>query len=245
MILAKYNKTKVEIPNNWKDITLKQAIELRGIELPVIEDSFDWFKYMDKVHKCITILTKIDVKKIEPSWLVYIFAKHLYPLILDLSLPAPETYKPKAIADFRHKGVTYLMPFNLEIGENLILQHGQNVKCFIESSNLLKQFSSLKSDGIKAMPALVASIVKVDKDEVFDEVIIAERAKEFESLTMDIVWEVFFCLSQLIIKFGSDTLQSMTKKNRMETIIQKLDMRLGRLQLRRAELWGQYKSLTT
>ena len=245
MILASYNKKKVSIPNNWRDMTLKQAIELRGVDLPVIEDSFDWFKHMDLVHKCITILTKIDVNKIEPSWLVYVFSKHLYPMILDLSLPAPETYKPKAIAEFHHKGVTYLMPYNLEIGENLILQHGQNVKSFIEASNLLKQFSTLRSDGIKAMPALIASIVKVDMNEVFDEVVISERAKDFETLTMDIVWEVFFCLSQLIIKFGSDTLQSMTKKSRMEGIIQKLDMRLGRLQLRRAELWGQYKSLTT
>jgi len=243
MIIATLNGNKVHIPNRWDEITVKQAAEAYKIDLPIVEDSFDWFKHIITVKKLIRILTDIeDPDYIDPSSLVHVFSKYLAKYVYDLHSLSPETYKPKFIDSFTHKKQTYLMPTNLELGQNLILQHGQKAKNFIEASNLLAQFAALKSDGFSALPMFVASIVKQERLEVFDEKTVVARAKEFEDLPMNVIWEVFFCTSQLIIKYGRDTLQSMNKKETgLQKVLGKLDSRLGRLQLRRAELVAQLK----
>jgi len=243
MIIATLNGKKVHIPNRWDEITVKQAAEAYKIELPIVTDSFDFFKHINMVKKLVKILTDIkDPDQIDPSSLVHIFSKYLSKFVYDLHSVSPETYKPQLIDSFTHKGVTYLMPVHLELGENLVLQHGQRVKNFIEASNLLAQFAALKSDGFAAVPTFVACVVKEDRLEDFDEKVVVERGKLFIDLPMNVVWEVFFCTSQLIIKYGRDTLRSMSRKETaMEKLIGKLDMKLGRLQLRRAELVAQLK----
>ena len=245
MIYTTLNNKQYSVPNQWSDITLMQAIKMSKIELHEVVDSSDWFKHMEVVKEHFKILTDIPVDSTKPSSLVHIFVKYMLPFAKDLRSVAPESYKPELIDSFKHGKQVYLMPDNLEIGENLILQHGQNVRSFIEASNLLKQFATLKSDGINAMPSLVASVVKIDRLEDFNEKEISRRAKSFESLPMDIVWEVFFCLSQLIIRCGRDTLKFMNRKEtKVQRLIQRLDTRLGRLLLQRAELVGQLKGLT-
>ncbi len=246
MIIAKYNNETYHIPVEWKDITITQAINASQIELPDdIIDSFDWFRHLDIVKKGFESLTDVDPSLVAPAQLVHIFSKYLLKLIIDLQSIAPESYNPRLIDSFVHKKKVYLMPESLDLGVNLMLQHNQKVKNFIEASNLLKQFSEMRKDGIKALPMMIASIVKESKDEVFDESVVVARAKDFETLGMDIGWEVFFCLSQLIIKFGSSTLESMTapKLNRMEKLIKKLDTRLGALQSHKVELQEQLKQL--
>jgi len=245
MIIVQYNKETYHIPSEWKDITLTQAIDARGIDLPDdINDSFDWFRHLDTVKDGFKALTDVDPELIAPAQLVHFFSKYLYGFIKDLQSTQPETYKPRLIDSFRHNKKTYIMPTNLDLGVNVMLQHGQTVKPFIEASNLMKQFSSMRKDGIKALPMMIASLVKQSEDEVFDEAVINERANEFKTLGMDVGWEVFFCLSQLIIKYGNSTLQSMNspKLNRMERLIKRLDMRLGRLQSHKAELQAQLKT---
>lgn len=247
MIIVEYNNTRHNIPSMWKDITIKQAIEAAQIKLPDdVRDSFDWFKHMEVVHKGFMALTDVDPDQVQPHHLVHYFAKYLYGFILDLHSTQPETYKPKLVDSFEHNGKRYIMPDHLDLGVNVIMQHDQRVKNFIEASNLLARFSEMRSEGIKVLPMMVASVVKESPEEVFDEKRITERAKEFETLTMDIGWEVFFCLSQLIIKFGSCTLQSINMENqtRMERLIKRLNTRLGRLRSQRRELQVRLKMLT-
>ena len=47
------------------------------------------------------------------------------------------------------------------------------------------------------MPAFVASVVVEQRGEEWNEQQVADRAKAFKQLTMDKVWEVFFCTSAL------------------------------------------------
>jgi hypothetical protein len=44
--------------------------------------------------------------------------------------------------------------------------------------------------------------------EMYDEQKVADRAKVFEKLTMDVYWEVFFCIHRLSFRHFSDTLES-------------------------------------
>lgn len=246
MIIASVNNESVRLPNKWSEITYTQAKECYAIDLPEIEDTFDWFKYMSVVKKVFTILTGFtSTDSIDPASLVHFFSKYLAPFVYDLKSPQPSTYMPKMIESFSHRGVVYLMPNSLDLGVNVVLQHSQTVKPFVEASNLLAQFSSLRKDGFEALPMFVASIVKQDRLEQWDEEEIARRASDFSDLPMDVIWEVFFCTSQLIIKYASNTLQSMAEKPKgVKGLIRKLDLKRGRLRLRRQELQEQLKAST-
>jgi len=67
---------------------------------------------------------------------------------------------------------------------------------YSESADLMTAFSSL-SGGAKdysRLPMLVAILCR-PKGEPYDEEAAIQRSETFESLTMDVVWSVFFSLS--------------------------------------------------
>ena len=251
MIIAEVNKKIVQIPSDWAEITFSQAAECYKEDYPVVTDTFEWFEHLPFVKRMVLALTDINketIDRIDPVHLVHVWTKYLSAFVYDLKAETPSTYHPQMINHFTHKGVTYLMPRNLDvIGGNVILQHDQSVKAFIEASNLLAQFSKVKKDGLSVLPMFVASIVKQDRLEEWDEVEIMRRAKEFETLPMSVIWEVFFCMSQLTIKLGSTILQSMRQeleaKMTIRRAIKMLASRRGLLLLQRAELRDQLKAL--
>jgi len=243
MIVASYNKKTALIKSEWGDLTIQDAIEVSDLKMPRIEDKFDLFQCQEFVRQCIIILTNIqekDIDTIDPIQLIHIYWIYLHKFIIDLNAQRPESFIPEMITSFTHEGETFLMPTNLEIGETVILQHGQTVKSFIEASNLLMQFSKMKRDGITVFPYLIASVVKKERDEVFDESEVARRGELFFSLPMSIAWEVFFCLSLLTVKSKIDTLKSIRVKER-KGIVKRLTILLGRLRLQKAALLEDLK----
>jgi len=241
MIVASYNKKTALIKSEWGDLTIQDAIEVSAIEMPVIDIDFDWYAHPEIIKDYVKILTNIpDSDSIDPISLNYIFRTYLSKFVIDLNAQRPESFIPEMITSFTHEGETFLMPTNLEIGETVILQHGQTVKSFIEASNLLMQFSKMKRDGITVFPYLIASVVKKERDEVFDESEVARRGELFFSLPMSIAWEVFFCLSLLTVKSKIDTLKFIRVKER-KGIVKRLTILLGRLRLQKAALLEDLK----
>lgn len=241
MIIFSHLGKDYELRNEWKDITLSDAIKISAVQLPDTEDWFDWFKHIDKVCQMLSLFgTFKGWTSLSPSVCVHLFVKNVLPMVQDLHSETPKTYAPKLLTQFDHDGLTYLMPTNLEIGGETILQHGQTIKSFIESSNLMKAFSEMRTEGIKVMPYLIASVVKLHPEEAWDEIEISKRAESFGSLTMDKFWEVFFCISLHIFKHASDTLQSMTAEKQPKTLLERMEARLdlkrGRLRWLRQEL---------
>lgn len=239
---------KVELHNEWKDITLHSAINISQMELPSVEDNFDWFKHINFVDNVMVELSNMTYNKwqnVHPTQRVYLFTQYLMRMVKDLHEPAPTTFAPQMIDSFTHDGIEYLMPTQLIVDEHtVILQHGQQVKPFIEASNLMKRYAELKSEGIKVMPLFVASVVKEDGEKDWNEAKVVERSQRFNTLTMDVVWEVFFCISQLTLKSLNAILQSMIEKQaRPATLADRLDLRLGRLRSRKAELSMELKRL--
>lgn len=249
MILIAVDNKDYSLVSEWSEITLDKAISLSAIAVPEADDQFDLFRSIDTVKQFWKLMSNVPDDKIDminPNALIYYFNKYMIPMLMDLHSTTPKTYQPELIDQFKHNGVTYLMPQSLVIDEEtIVLQHGQPVKCFIEASNLLKQFSEMKRDGLKAMALFVAAIVKEQHDELFDEAMVAERAKRFATLPMDIVWEVFFCTSLLTAKRLRDTLQSMTTaiENIKGAAKSRWDMKLGRMRSRKAELLEELKTL--
>lgn len=239
---------KVELHNEWKDITLHSAINISQMELPSVEDNFDWFKHINFVDNVMVELSNMTYNQwqnVHPTQRVYLFTQHLMQMVKDLHEPAPTTFAPQMIDSFTHDGIEYLMPTQLIVDEHtVILQHGQQVKPFIEASNLMKRYAELKSEGIKVMPLFVASVVKEDGEKDWNEAKVVERSQRFNTLTMDVVWEVFFCISQLTLKSLNAILQSMIEKQaRPATLADRVDLRLGRLRSRKAELSMELKRL--
>lgn len=246
MIIAELNKQVVKIPTEWSEITYSQAAKCYRDDYPVVGDMLEWFEHYDFVKRMFAILTTCkDVDRVRPDDVVYLFDKYLAAMVYDLKAANPTTYKPRLINYFAHKGRTYLMPTNLDVlGGNVMLQHDQDVKRFVEASNLLAQFSKLKKEGFIALPMFVASIVKEDRMEEWDEAKIIKRAQDFDNLPMDVIWEVFFCISLLTIKLGSSTLQYMSERQTATSrLIQMLGSRLGRWRLQRAALQAQLSVL--
>jgi hypothetical protein len=94
----------------------------------------------------------------------------------------------------------------LQVGEEVILSHGQRARRFTEASNLLKVYSQLGREGLTIMAQFVASVVNEKENEEWSETRIIARGEAFKDLPMDIVWEVFFCISGHLYRQLSDTL---------------------------------------
>jgi hypothetical protein len=127
-------------------------------------------------------------------------------MVQDLNAEYPKTYNPVLMQAFVHKGIRYNMPTSLQVGEEVILSHGQRARRFTEASNLLKVYSQLGRQGLTIMAQFVASVVNDNEGEEWSETRIIARGEAFKDLPMDIVWEVFFCISELLYKRLSDTL---------------------------------------
>jgi hypothetical protein len=234
MIIFNHIPTKQEIQLicEWRELTLEQAIKVKAIDLPDVADQFEWFEHLDKVKQLWQIFTrsKVDIETITPSELVHYFVKHILPMVQDLNAEYPKTYEPVLMQAFTHKGIRYNMPTSLQVGEEVILSHGQRARRFTEASNLLKVYSQLGREGLTIMAQFVASVVNENEEEDWREEFIIARGEAFKDLPMDIVWEVFFCISELLFKLLKDTLnflkvnQTLKPKEEQSSIISYLKL---------------------
>jgi hypothetical protein len=119
------------------------------------------------------------------------------------------------IAEFEHNGIKYLLPESLTINDDTILAHAAPAKRYAEATNLLTLYNDLAQDGINFMPAFVASVVVEQRGEEWNEQQVADRAKAFKQLTMDKVWEVFFCTSALSFRLIG-TLRNYSKERKLQ-----------------------------
>ena len=231
----------------WHDLTLTDAMKLRDIELPTVTDEFDWHIHQPVMIAALTVLSDtVDWRHTNPIELEVMFRRYALPLMNDLKRPAPETYTPKLIESFTHNGTTYLMPEHLIIDDLTVLQHTQETERFIEASNLMKSYAEVARDGLKAMASFVAVVCKTNPAERYDEAVVMRRAKEFETLPMWVVWEVFFCISLLTAKSLTATLRYISQRPVTPANESPLrwDLRLGRLRLRRRAYVEQLKRST-
>lgn len=206
MIHFRIGRERHTVKDHWKDLTLSEAMTLRAIDLPEVEDTFDWYMHLQSLYAVARLMTTVNPEQVPPHWLVHWHTKYWLPMWADLRSEFPTTYTPQGIEQFEHRGVVYHMPERLELGEDIVLQHGQDAKRFVEASNLLATYSRMVHDGIKAAPLFIATVVRVEGEGDMDERVVAERARRFETLPMPIVWEVFFCTSQHLLRQMTDTL---------------------------------------
>jgi hypothetical protein len=195
----------------WSDITLEQAMKIRQIDLSGVESRLDLFERPELVNELWKKFTTLDdvqsvsyPERVHHAWVLWV------PFIRDLQSEYPHTFHPQMIAEFEHNGIKYLLPESLTINDDTILAHAAPAKRYAEATNLLTLYNDLAQDGINFMPAFVAAVVVEQRGEEWNEQQVADRAKAFKQLTMDKVWEVFFCTSALSFRLIG-TLRSYSK----------------------------------
>ena len=242
-------KKSFKMLSTWKDITLDKAVKMKQLELPHTQDAFEWFEYMDNVVEAwqlFTELSKEEVEQITPNELVWYFTNLMLPKLQDLNSEMPLSYEPKMIESFEHQGITYYMPTSLYLGEDVVLMQGQTARKFTEASNILAQYSQLKRDGLKVMHTFTACVVKETINEVWNEQQVIERGERFKTLTMDKVWEVFFCTQAHLYRSAMHTLSSLKEKPiSTKPKAKGLNSIISSLKLLRAEYQAQLKMLTS
>lgn len=106
---------------------------------------------------------------------------------------------------FEHEGEKYLYPKSIRISNLETPMANEPVVTFIESSELMLTWKKL-SEAHEQSIAMIIAIYCRKEGEKYNEATALARSAQFQKLSMDIVWKVFFCIVQLMPLFLKDTL---------------------------------------
>ena len=126
----------------------------------------------------ITGLTKEETSMIDVSKVTQVIS-----LINKLT----EEYKPKGIRSFEFEGEEYFFPSEFF--------RKQTYGDFIESTQLDMYIKDMENGRFDILPEQMAILCR-RADEEYDESLIPNKAEKFRGLTMDIIWEFSFFLTQ-------------------------------------------------
>jgi len=106
----------------------------------------------------------------------------------------PFDFKPKGLKSFEWQGETLLMPETKKILGIERPLSGESAITFCESADLLINSEKIEQGKYKSMANIISILCRPEGEE-YDESKSLKRAETMGKLSMDIVWEVFFCLS--------------------------------------------------
>jgi len=212
---------KYLIKNEWSELTLADCIEVEKIQMPQCLQSF----YADPTRE-MPIFTQEEQYKIIPLFYIDILCKFsniprevlkytavvdivelfkiIEPAVISIYNNAPFNYDDRITEReyFDFENERYFLPKSLRIKDNVITMAAEPVITFVEGADLQILTNDLKEKDISKLANLVSFYCRKE-DEIYDSDKMLLRAESFTLLTMDIVWEVFFCLSKLIIEYQS------------------------------------------
>lgn len=193
-----------DIPTEWKDMTLKYWSELATIikthhdntklkhnsfKERYAEDEEDLTKILEsiefvdnvalngKIFSYMSGISAEDMKNVDMEKVTQVIE-----LVGDLT----KEYEPKGIRSFDFEGETYYFPSD-SLKDNT---YGD----FIESTSLDMTVESMKHGKYDILPQQMAILCR-RAGEDYDEEIVEEKSKKFKNLTMDIVYEFAFFLT--------------------------------------------------
>ena len=218
-IIKDKDKTKeYQVKTEWSEVTWKDACDILAVPLPIKvegEITFEDWLLAENIHEyardivfILGYIPKRLIDKVRPGDMLDLFLRYHLKFVVDLLAINPLSYFPNYPDKITFKKHEYRMPKSLMIDNTITPLHEMDAVTFVEAANVLKAIGKLKEMGIKHMNYFTAIYLRPE-GEKYDEHKIAIRAKEFEDLTMDVYWEVFFCTHRLLIQQLADTLQSL------------------------------------
>lgn len=203
-----YTACKKEMPENLKryyDILLltDEALELELENYFKVVTSKELKENLTFYIKVLSILSNVDsdvCNKILPAFRVAFYKKHLELFVFGL-VNYPINFEIKGIKSFMHEGIEYHLPETKTVLGVEKPFFDRTAIEFTEAADL-EMYGNQLAGGRYEVAANLISVMcrpKVDKTiEPYNEQTCLVRAKQFENITMDKVFEVFFCLQEHI-----------------------------------------------
>lgn len=202
---------KYAIKNQWREVTISEAIELSKIELPDYFTSIykeidaakreelvlglkddDFSKIIPDVQsEVLCLLSDIprDIAfRLEPCSLTSLYNEVLAPIHLGIILHAPGDIE--VVKDFKYEGQSFMLPSNVVVMGNEIPMYNEQALPFCDAIELAR-------GGIENYSAMVATLCR-PKGEVYNEDTARVRADMFKELPMSIAWNAFVKMNEAI-----------------------------------------------
>lgn len=210
--------SNIEIPGNlyklWKSAGSEDQKEYEAVNESLTDEELIQFFpiYYGKVIKALTTIPQKVIDRMDgrlrESFFFRVFRHYIFSLINPAPLEMDEItgdvkpMEPKKITSFTLGKVKYQLPASLKVyGEDVPLAEEKTIT-FIEASSIELVLRDLYEGSVKRLPMFCAIYCRPEGEE-YDEKKVLAREKLFHKLRMDVVWEVFFCISELYVKFAS------------------------------------------
>lgn len=224
MFSFRTNKQKFSVPSKWDEITislfqkwmrlqnemdeyLKEACEVEDVsKLSNIEIFTVYPEYFAKTIACFSDADENLIMKCRSNdvWACYELISGELAVLPD----------DKDERSFDYKGETYYFPeseFDIDGAEALAGKEtfGNMVYAFQQEMNI----QDLRVGRYEALPRQMAILCR-KKDEPFTPELARKRAKEFENLTMDVVWKFIFFLIRQFPKYRGHSRNYLKVENK-------------------------------
>lgn len=166
----------------------------------------------------LTTFEPAFIRKLPPSVRTAFFNKFLLKFVLGI-LYFPMDLKAERLESFNHQGKIYKLPKDriIQIGLETVNEPfatGTAIE-FTEVADLEIAAKRLQG-GRFEMAANIIAILCRPKGEVYNENISLSRVTKFLTLPMDIVWQVFFCITESFNTLNDFTLSYLKEVERQK-----------------------------
>ncbi len=195
---------------NDEDIKLKQHAEDNYDKLAAEITTRDLIQtfplYYGELMSILTDVPREIIERIDGTLRAEFFDRYIRYVVLSIFYTQPIKYTAngmvpyvpdKPITEFDLNGTTYYLPKTLKLYDNDIFLADEPVVSFAEASEIEMTYRDLLEKGVSKLPMFMAIYCR-PKDEQYDERKVLRREPLMRSVTMDKVWSVFFCISQLL-----------------------------------------------
>lgn len=183
-------------------LSFKKGMNYKIAELEATLTDTEKIKTLPKLYgELINLMTSFKpafIRKLPPAVRTAFFNKFLLKFVLGI-LFFPNDLKYEKLDNFEHQGTIYELPKDriIQIGLDTFTEPFANgtVIEFTEVADF--EISSKGMEGGRfEMAANIIAILCRPKGEVYNENISLSRVSKFMTLPMDIVWQVFFCITE-------------------------------------------------
>lgn len=162
--------------------------------------------FYGKVIKCLSDIPREVIDKILPESRSAFYSQYCFKFVFGV-LHFPFDFVPKGISQFTHHEVTCHLPKSKTILGKVRPFADRTAIEFAEAADLelySKQLDGGKFECAANIIAVLCRPMGINGIEPYNEDTCLKRAETFHDLKMDIVWEVFFCLTQQSILLAQD-----------------------------------------
>lgn len=171
--------------------------------------------FYGKVIKLLTNVEQKVINKIQSEDRLTFYQKYCLPFVIGIYSNFPTDFKPKGIKFFEFEGEKYLLPVGeKKLGIDIPMVNLSALE-FTETADLQIFAKDLEGGQFERANNII-SILCRPAGEKYDEKICLERAEKFKNLTMDIVWEVFFCIMKCSVILNQNMLISLLRQQLRE-----------------------------